>query len=111
MLLLTLSFVCQTEPLTERFIVNTKDTPICSNPHSEISVKVVAVVGLLLKSYWNSDSPSFNSVELPGASQDHPFTITTMMPGSGHNQQPGPPSESSGQEAPEALPQPIGFFT
>ncbi|WP_257255251.1 MULTISPECIES: hypothetical protein, partial [unclassified Endozoicomonas] len=111
MLLLTLSVVCQAEPFTDRFIVDTKDTPIYSNPYSEISVKVVAVVGLLLKSYWNSDSPSFNSMELREGSQDHPFTITTVMPGSGHNQKPGPPSKSSGQEAPEALPQPIGFFT
>ncbi len=92
-------------------VLNTKDTPLYYNPYSGISVKVVAAFGSLLKSYWDIDSPSFNSMELREASQDHPFVITAMMPGSGHNQQPNPPSESSGQEAPKALPQPIGYFT
>ncbi|WP_257287350.1 hypothetical protein, partial [Endozoicomonas sp. SESOKO2] len=97
MLLLTLSVVCNAEQLTERFTVDTKDTPLSSNPYSGISVKVVAFAGSLLKSYCNPDSPSFNSMELRGISQDHPLTITAMMSGSGHNQQPNPPSESSGQ--------------
>ncbi|WP_257291149.1 hypothetical protein, partial [Endozoicomonas sp. ONNA1] len=79
-------------------VLNTKDTPLYYNPYSGISVKVVAAFGSLLKSYWDIDSPSFNSMELREASQDHPFVITAMMPGSGHNQQPNPPSESSGQE-------------
>ncbi|WP_257281170.1 hypothetical protein [Endozoicomonas sp. ISHI1] len=110
LLLLMLSVVCQAEPLTERFIVDTKDTPLYSNPDSGISEKVVVAltVASLLKSYWNPDIPSFNSVELRGTSQDHPFTISAMMPGSGDNQQPNPPSESYGQKA---LPKPIGFFT
>ncbi|WP_257288663.1 hypothetical protein, partial [Endozoicomonas sp. SESOKO2] len=85
MLLLTFPVVCQAEPLTERFVLDTKDTPLCSNPYSWTSVEVFAAVSSLLKSYWNPDSPSFKSMELRGASQDHPFAITTMMPGSGHN--------------------------
>ncbi len=92
-------------------VLNTIDTSLCSNPHSGITVKVAAAVASLLKSDWNPDSPTFNSMETRGVSQDHPFAITTMMPGSGHNQQPNPSSESSGQEAPKALSQPIGYFT
>ncbi|WOG26983.1 hypothetical protein [Endozoicomonas sp. 8E] len=74
----------------------------------------IATVGWLLKSYWNPDSALFKptgqtEVRLTQGSQ--PFAITAMMHGSGDEQQQNQPSESSGQQAPQAISQPTSAFT
>ncbi|WP_257291187.1 hypothetical protein [Endozoicomonas sp. ONNA1] len=68
-----------------------------SKPYSWVPAEAFVAVGLLLKSYWNPDSPLYSpteeldlleqQVERREAIQDHPFAITTMMlPGNGQQQ-------------------------
>ncbi|WOG28488.1 hypothetical protein [Endozoicomonas sp. 8E] len=68
-------------------------------------VEAFAVVGWLLKSYWDSDSPLSDPIEQLKASQDDPFVITAMMlPGQNQQQngQQDQPLAVSGQQASEA---------
>ncbi|WP_422474041.1 hypothetical protein [Endozoicomonas sp. ALB032] len=76
--------------------LTTKDVYINSNTYSWLPF---IVVGLLLSSYWNPDSPMFNPVGQQELSQDYPFVINTMMLSPGDNQQQGQLSESSTQQA------------
>lgn len=56
-------------------------------PYSWIPVETFLAVGCLLRSYLSIDSPLFNLMDQPEASQDDPFAITTMMlPGNGQQQ-------------------------
>ncbi len=91
-------------------ILTTKNTPLSSTSYSWLPVKVVIALGWLLKSYWNTNSPSFNPITQKEPCQDHPFAAIITMPGSGNDQQQPPPSESSGQQAQEATAGPAGSF-
>ncbi|WOG27129.1 hypothetical protein [Endozoicomonas sp. 8E] len=101
--------------VTHELILTTKNAAFSYTPYSWVPVGVVVAVGWLLESYWNRNSPSFNS---PIAQQtalmltqgSHQFAIITMMFGNGHNQQQNRPSESSGQQASGALSHPAGSF-
>ncbi|WP_422473991.1 hypothetical protein [Endozoicomonas sp. ALB032] len=93
-------------------ILTSRDALLSSAPYSWLPVETVVAFGWILKSYWNPDSLLLNLIRQQEISQDHPFVITTMMPGSGNNQQQGQPSGSSGLQAPAAAPShPIGYFT
>ncbi|WP_422411040.1 MULTISPECIES: hypothetical protein [unclassified Endozoicomonas] len=95
--------------------LTTKDIPLNSNPYSWLPAEVAAAVGCLLKSYWNQDSFLFNPIDQQSTSilthENRPFTTVTTMFGSGCNPPQQPPPESSGQQAPEATTQTIGYFT
>ncbi|WP_257281700.1 hypothetical protein [Endozoicomonas sp. ISHI1] len=94
-----------------KLILTTSDATLCYSPCSWVPVKVVVVLRWLLKSYWNPDSLLFDPMKRQMASQDHPFAITAMMHSPGHVQKQGQPSESSGQQVPQAPPQPTSSFT
>ncbi|WOG27108.1 hypothetical protein [Endozoicomonas sp. 8E] len=87
-------------------ILTTKDTPICTNPHSCIALGIVVVVDWLLKSYWSPDSLLFKPIQQMSASMlaqaDHPLATITALFGSEHNPQQYQSSESSGQQASRA---------
>ncbi|WP_448215885.1 hypothetical protein [Endozoicomonas sp. 2B-B] len=100
---------------THELTLTTKGMPVDATSHSWLPVEAVVVVGWLLKSYWNPDSPMFNQIEQQEmtsmlARWDQPIVITTMMQGSGNNQPQGQLSESSGQQAPQATSQPASSF-
>ncbi|WOG27121.1 hypothetical protein [Endozoicomonas sp. 8E] len=94
-------------------IMTIKGTPLNSNDYSWLPVEVI--VGWLLRSYWNPDSPVIKPIELQSASiltqEDQPFVIITSMFGSGHNSPQYLSSESSGQQSPQATNYPTGYFT
>ncbi|WOG26970.1 hypothetical protein [Endozoicomonas sp. 8E] len=90
-------------------IFTTRDTSPNPAPYSWLPVETVVAVGWLLKSYWTPDSPPLNLVQQQEISQDHPFVITAMMPGSEHNQQQDQPSGSSDQP-PETPFNPLSYF-
>ncbi|WOG30084.1 hypothetical protein [Endozoicomonas sp. 8E] len=92
-------------------ILATKDKPLSYNPYSWVAAKAVIAVGWLLKSYWNRDSLLFNLIEQQEVSQNRPFAVTTVMPGSEHDQPQGQPPESSGQQATEVAAHPAGYLT
>ncbi|WOG26910.1 hypothetical protein [Endozoicomonas sp. 8E] len=75
--------------------LTTKDTYLNSNIYSWLPF---IVVGSLLSSYWNPDSPMFNTIGQQELSQDYPFVINTMTHSFGNNPQQGQPSASSGQQ-------------
>ncbi|WP_257288625.1 hypothetical protein, partial [Endozoicomonas sp. SESOKO2] len=81
LLLMTLSVVCQAQPMTRRFVVETEK------------------------------KPSFNPMKQKELGQDHPFAAIIMMPGSGNARQQHPPSESSGQQTQGANACPAGSFS
>ncbi|WP_422137162.1 hypothetical protein [Endozoicomonas sp. ALC020] len=76
--------------------LTTKDAYINSNTYSWLAF---IVVGSLLNSYWNPDSPMFGTIGQQELSQDYPFAINTMTPSPGDNPQQGQPPASSGQQA------------
>ncbi|WOG26840.1 hypothetical protein [Endozoicomonas sp. 8E] len=89
-------------------ILRTQDTPLNSNLYSWPPVEAFITVGLLLKSYWNPDSPLFNPMGQQEAASmltqgEYPFVINTMASGSGadqqYDQQQGQPPASSDQQA------------
>ncbi|WOG26993.1 hypothetical protein [Endozoicomonas sp. 8E] len=95
-------------------ILTTKEPPL--GPFSWLPVETVFAVGWLLKSYGNLDLPLFNPIQQPEATSmltqgGQPIAITTMMPGSGHDQQQGQQPESSCEQASQATSLPTGSFT
>ncbi|WOG26147.1 hypothetical protein [Endozoicomonas sp. 8E] len=86
-----------------------KKAPLRS-PFSRLSPEVIALVGWLLKSYWNPDSPLFNAIEQQAPSHNHPHPSITVMFGSGHDQHQYQPSESSDQQAPQTNTRTAGSF-
>ncbi|WP_257255390.1 MULTISPECIES: hypothetical protein [unclassified Endozoicomonas] len=86
-------------------ILKTRDGHPSANPCSWLPMEAFAAVGLLLKSYWNPDSPMFNP------SGQHPFAITTMMLSPGHGSQQGQPRKSSGQQGSGTTTQHTGTIT
>ncbi|WOG26971.1 hypothetical protein [Endozoicomonas sp. 8E] len=92
-------------------ILTSRDAHLSSAPYSWLPVETIVAFGWILKSYWNPDSALLNLIRQQEISQDPPFVITTMMPGSGNNQQQGQPSGSSGLQTPAAPGHPIGYFT
>ncbi len=88
--------------------LTTKDVYINSNTYSWLPF---IVVGLLLSSYWNPDSPMFNRIGQHELSQDYPFVITTMAPSPGDNPQQSQLSASSGQQASGTTTQLTSSFT
>ncbi|WOG26908.1 hypothetical protein [Endozoicomonas sp. 8E] len=88
--------------------LTTKDTYLNSNIYSWLPF---IVIGPLLNSYWNPDSPMFNTIGQQELSQDYPFVINTMTHSPGDNPQQGQPSTSSDQQAPQATNKRIGYFT
>ncbi|WOG27000.1 hypothetical protein [Endozoicomonas sp. 8E] len=93
-------------------LILTTRNPLRSPPtYSWLPIEAAIVVGCFLKSYWNNDLSLFNSIEQQKSTSTftqvrHPFTSSTVMFGSGNDQQPyqqqEQPSESSGQHAPAA---------
>ncbi|WP_422474045.1 hypothetical protein [Endozoicomonas sp. ALB032] len=88
--------------------LTTKDVYINSNTYSWLPF---IVVGSLLSSYWNPDSPMFNRIGQHELSQDYPFVITTMAPSPGDNPQQSQLSASSGQQASGTTTQLTSSFT
>ncbi|WP_422137217.1 hypothetical protein [Endozoicomonas sp. ALC020] len=89
-------------------ILHTQDSPLYSNPYSWPPIEAFITVGLLLKSYWNPDSPLFNPMGQQEAAlmltqEEYPFVINTMASDSGadqqHDQKHGQPAASSDQQA------------
>ncbi|WP_257255156.1 MULTISPECIES: hypothetical protein, partial [unclassified Endozoicomonas] len=80
-------------------ILTTNDPPLSSTSYPWLSIEVVVAVGLLLKSYWNPDSPLFKPIQQQETSQNHPYSIITMVLGSGDNQTPYQSPKSSRQRA------------
>ncbi len=71
-------------------VLSTRAAAMSTKPYSWTPVEALVVVGWLLKSCWNSDSPLSDPIEQLKASQDDPFAISAMMlPG----QNPHPRSE------------------
>ncbi|WP_257282219.1 ankyrin repeat domain-containing protein [Endozoicomonas sp. ISHI1] len=93
-----------------QLILTTKNTPLSSTSYSWLPPEVVVAVGWLLKSYWNTKSPSFNPVTQKELCQNQPLAAIITMPGSGNARQQCPPSESSGQQARAASIEPTGSF-
>lgn len=92
-LLVSLSIICCAEP---------GDSALSAKPYSLIPVEAFVAADMVLKNYWNPNSLLFNPTNQPGASQDHPFAITTMVlpgPGQQKNDQQSQASASSGQQA------------
>ncbi|WP_257280672.1 hypothetical protein [Endozoicomonas sp. ISHI1] len=98
-----------------KLILTTKGAALRSKPYSRLPVEVVITVVWLIKSYWSPDSTLFHPIEQETASilahGGHPFAITTMMPGAGHDQQQGQRSESSDQQAIKTNNHLRGYFT
>ncbi|WP_448217275.1 hypothetical protein [Endozoicomonas sp. 2B-B] len=88
-------------------ILTPKDKPLSAIPYS----LEAAIVGWLLKSSWNRDSPLFNPIEQQEVSQNHPFAVTITVPGSEQDQPQGQPPESSGQQAIQFTTHPLGYLT
>ncbi|WOG27078.1 hypothetical protein [Endozoicomonas sp. 8E] len=86
-------------------ILSSRGTPLSYVPCSRLPVEAFVAVVWLFKNYWSHDSPLSNTTEQQETSQDHPFVISTMMPGSRHDQQQGQLSESPGQQAPQVTSQ------
>ncbi len=83
-------------------MLSSHETSLSAKPFSWPPVEAFVVIGWLLKNDWNSDSSLFIPMDQQEASQDEPFTITTMMlPGNSQqkNNQQNQPSTSSGQQA------------
>ncbi|WP_422136822.1 MULTISPECIES: hypothetical protein [unclassified Endozoicomonas] len=96
-----------------KLLLNTSDTSLSARLYSWIPLEALVAVGMLLKSYGNPDSPLFNPLDQPQASQDHPFAITTMvLPGQGQTEsgQQSQTSASSGQQASGTINRLIGSF-
>ncbi|WP_448215869.1 hypothetical protein [Endozoicomonas sp. 2B-B] len=94
-----------------------KAPPPGATSYSWPPVEGIVTVGWLLKSYWNPDSALFKPVEQSEVSLtqgNQPFAITTMMHGSGCDQQQPQQqsqlSKSSGLQAPQATSQPASAF-
>ncbi|WOG26994.1 hypothetical protein [Endozoicomonas sp. 8E] len=77
--------------------LTSKDIRFRTTPYSSLPIEEIVAVCWLFKSYWNPDSMLFNPMKQQELRQDEPFTISTMT-GSGHDQQQGQLSESSGQQ-------------
>ncbi|WP_422132408.1 hypothetical protein [Endozoicomonas sp. ALD040] len=104
--------------VTFELIMTSKTHPPGSTSYSCSPVEGIVTVGWLLKNYWNPDSSFFKPIKQSGvrlARGNEPIAITTMMHGSGYNQQQPQQqsqlSESSGQQAPQAISQQTGSFT
>ncbi|WOG27084.1 hypothetical protein [Endozoicomonas sp. 8E] len=95
-------------------ILTTRDAPLFSNPYSWLPSEAILVLGWLLKSYWNPNSPMFNPIEpkvaQQEANQNQPFATINAMFGSGNNQQQCQPSASSGQQFQKASNHLTGSF-
>ncbi|WP_257288518.1 hypothetical protein [Endozoicomonas sp. SESOKO2] len=83
--------------------LNIEEAPLSNTLHSWLPLEVVIAVGWFLKSYWLLYSSSFNTIKQKEATSkltqgDHLFATIIMVPGSGHNQQPYPLSESSDEQ-------------
>ncbi|WOG26972.1 hypothetical protein [Endozoicomonas sp. 8E] len=92
-------------------ILTSRDAPLSFAPYSWLPIETIVAFGWLLKSYWKPDSTLLNLIRQQEMSQDHPFVITAMMPGSGNNQQQSQPSGSSGLQTSAATIQPQGYST
>ncbi|WP_422473497.1 hypothetical protein [Endozoicomonas sp. ALB032] len=110
-------WLCATNLLVAcELFLTIQNSPLDSLPCSWPPLATAIAVGWLLKSYFNPDSPVFNSIEQKEACQNHLFqnhlfVITTTMPGSEHAPQQGQPSTSSGQQIPQATTYIKGYFT
>ncbi|WOG27080.1 hypothetical protein [Endozoicomonas sp. 8E] len=84
-----------------------------TSSYSWVPLEASIAVGWLLKSLWNSDSPLFNPIVQKEVSQNRPFAITIVMPGSEHNpaKHQHQPSDSSGEQAPQVTTHPKSSFT
>ncbi|WOG26957.1 hypothetical protein [Endozoicomonas sp. 8E] len=96
-------------------ILTTKDDLLYPSPYLWLPIEAVVAAVWLLKSYWNPNSPLFNTIEQQAASiftqEDYPFATITMMFGSGHDQQQYLPSASSDRQAPQATIHSGGSFS
>ncbi|WOG27936.1 hypothetical protein [Endozoicomonas sp. 8E] len=92
-------------------ILTNKNTSQCPTPYSWLLLEAVVTVGWLLKSYWNPDSSLFNPIEGQETSQNPPFAITTMMPGTEQDQPQYQPSQSPGQNTSQATTHITGYYT
>ncbi|WP_422140027.1 hypothetical protein [Endozoicomonas sp. ALC020] len=99
-------------------LIMTSKAPPLGATYSWLPAEGIVTVGWLLKSYWNPDSLLFKPIEqseMRLSQGNQPFAITTMMHGSGYDQQQPQQqsqlSESSGQRAPQATSQQTGAFT
>ncbi|WOG26963.1 hypothetical protein [Endozoicomonas sp. 8E] len=95
-------------------ILTTKEAPLCATSYSRLPIEAVFAVVWLLTNYWNLNSLLFNPIEQQVASMltqgNQPFVSITTMFGSGGTQQ-IQPSESSGQQVPEATTHPTDLLT
>ncbi len=97
-------------------IMTSKAPPLGATSYSWLPIEEIATVGWLLKNYWNPYSALFKLIEqseIRLTQGNQPFAITTMMHGSGYEQQ-QPQSqlpESSDQQAPQTTRQPTSAFT
>ncbi|WP_257280677.1 MULTISPECIES: hypothetical protein [unclassified Endozoicomonas] len=97
-------------------ILTSRDSPLNSSSCSWLPIEMALIVSWLLKNCRNPDLPLLNPIEQQELISaltlgDCPFETMAMMHGSGDKTPQYPPSESSGQQVPEANIQPIGFFT
>ncbi|WP_422139182.1 hypothetical protein [Endozoicomonas sp. ALC020] len=88
-----------------KLILTTGDTPLSAKSYSWMLAEAFATLGLLLKSYWNPDSPLFNPMDQLDpvsmlAQGDHPVLITTKTKpqnGEGQNGQQNQPQNQPSQ--------------
>ncbi|WOG26985.1 hypothetical protein [Endozoicomonas sp. 8E] len=99
-------------------IATSKAPSLAATSYSWQPIEGIVTVGWLLKSYWNPGSAMFKPIEqseMRLTQGNKPFAITTVMHCSGYNQQQPQQqsqlSESSGQQAPQAISQPTSAFT
>ncbi|WOG26992.1 hypothetical protein [Endozoicomonas sp. 8E] len=95
-------------------ITTSKAPPLGTTSYSWLPIEGIVTVGWLLKSYWNPDSPLFKPTEQTQVrltQGNQLYAITTMMYGSGDDQQQSQLPESSGQQAPQTTRQPTSAFT
>ncbi|WOG27109.1 hypothetical protein [Endozoicomonas sp. 8E] len=78
-------------------------TTLSSNPYSWLYIEMDGTFAWLLKSYWNPDSLLLNPIE-----RHLLFLTIAAMFDSGHNRSQYRPSESSGQQSPQASINPVG---
>ncbi|WOG26935.1 hypothetical protein [Endozoicomonas sp. 8E] len=100
--------------VTYQLILTSKDASLSSNLYPWLSAEAIIVVGWLLKSNRCPDSALFKPLEQQATFMltevNLSFAINTMMPGSENNPQQGLSSESPGQQAPQAINCPVGYF-
>ncbi|WP_448218195.1 hypothetical protein [Endozoicomonas sp. 2B-B] len=93
--------------VANQLTLTTRDVPLSYDPDLWLPEDWFVAVAWLLGSYWNPDSPLFSLIKQQGG-QKLPFATITAVFGSGHNQQMYQPSQSSGQQTPQATSQSSG---